>query len=177
MDHAQALLQGARRFDEESLVEVYDCYSAGLYRYALRLLGNEDLAEECVAETFQRLLLALKAGRGPQRAIKPYLFRVAHNWMTDFYRNKTPVEVALSAEVSDQGLGDPPGKLAASHESVRLRDALAQLTGEQRQVLVLRYLEEWDTDEIAEALAKSPGAVKALQHRALGSLRRLLKEE
>ncbi|MDD5467968.1 MAG: sigma-70 family RNA polymerase sigma factor [Anaerolineales bacterium] len=177
MDREQALLQGARRFEEGSLVEVYDRYSAGVYGYALRLLGNEDLAEECVAETFHRFLAALKAGRGPLRSIKPYIYQVAHNWITDHYRSKAPALSPLEADVSDQGRGDPRGQMAASQESDRLRAALLQLTVEQRQVLVLRYLEEWDIAEISEAMAKSPGAVKALQHRALASLRRLLRGE
>ena len=47
------LLQRARKLDTKALAEVYDLYSPELYRYAVRLMNNEDLAEECVAETFK----------------------------------------------------------------------------------------------------------------------------
>ncbi|MBL7163141.1 MAG: RNA polymerase sigma factor, partial [Anaerolineales bacterium] len=55
-----------------------------------------------------------------------------------------------------------------------LRAALFQLTPEQRQVIVLKYIEDWSNAEIAAALNKSIGAVKALQHRGLAALRRML---
>jgi RNA polymerase sigma-70 factor (ECF subfamily) len=56
------LLERAKGFDLQALAEIYDTYSPGLYSYAYRMLDNESLAEECVAETFSRLLHALKNG-------------------------------------------------------------------------------------------------------------------
>jgi RNA polymerase sigma-70 factor (ECF subfamily) len=54
------------------LEEIYDQFSPGLYRYAMRLLGNEDLAEDCVSEVFSRFLTAIKRGNGPQQDLKAY---------------------------------------------------------------------------------------------------------
>jgi RNA polymerase sigma-70 factor (ECF subfamily) len=62
-------------------------------------------------------------------------------------------------------------------EIERVRDALRLLTPEQRQVVVLKYLEEWQNQEIAEAIEKQVGAVKALEHRALNTLKRILMRE
>jgi RNA polymerase sigma-70 factor (ECF subfamily) len=56
-------------------------------------------------------------------------------------------------------------------------NALSKLTPDQRQVIVLRYLEGWELEDISSSLDKPIGAVKALQHRALGSLRRLLGKD
>ena len=72
------LLHAARQFDRQALTEIYDRYSTALYAYAMRLLGNPELAEECVADTFQRFLLALRAGGGPDGYLKAYLYRIAH---------------------------------------------------------------------------------------------------
>jgi hypothetical protein len=55
--------------------------------------------------------------------------------------------------------------------------AVSQLTPEQRQVIMLKYVEDWDNQAIAAAIGKPVGAVKSLQHRALESLRRMLKEQ
>ena len=52
------LLKLARKFDPVTLADIYDTFSPGLYRYAMRLTGDQDLAEECVADTFSRLLQA-----------------------------------------------------------------------------------------------------------------------
>ncbi len=177
MDEAQ-LLQRARAWDMEALGAVYDAYSPLLYRYAMRLLGDADVAEECVAETFSRFLHALHAGGGPKRHLKAYLFRVAHNWITDYYRRQRPEE-SLEPQHGLLPADDPsPEEITHLHwEQERVRVLLRQLTPEQRQVVVLRFLEGWTLAEVAEALDKPVGAVKALQHRALAALRRLLERE
>jgi RNA polymerase sigma-70 factor (ECF subfamily) len=174
MTTEQALLQRARQFDESALIEVYDRFSPGLYRYAMRLLGDVDLAEDCVGETFSRFLFALKHGRGPSQYLQAYLYRVAHNWITDHYRRQPPPPLELKPDLQADPEDDPHQTLVQHLESQRVRSALAGLTPDQRQVIVLKYLEDWENKAIAEALDKPIGAVKALQHRALAALRRLL---
>lgn len=171
-----ALLRRARQFDEQALAEIYDTLSPAIYAYAMRLLGDTDLAEECIADTFSRFLQALHAGGGPQNYLKAYLYRVAHNWITDRFRTARP-EVSL-----DQGLELPAADEHQPHinvadelEKQELRAALALLTPEQRQVVTLKYLENLENAEIAQALQKPIGAVKSLQHRALATLRRILE--
>ena len=170
------LLKAVHEFNERALTEVYDLYSPGIYRYALRLLGDADQAEDCVAETFSRFLNALHQGRGPRQYIQAYLYRVAHNWITDSYRRVGPVLVELQASQHADSGPDPDSSLAATDEREAVRAALIQLTPDQRQVIVLKYLEEWSNQEVAEALGKHVGAIKALQHRAINTLRRFLVE-
>ncbi len=177
MGTQDALLEGARRLNERALAEVYDRYSPGVYRYAWRLLGDEDLAEECVAETFSRLLNALARGDGPRQHLQAYLYRVAHNWITDYYRRGEAGALPLDGELRVSGDLDPPRLVANRLEQQALRAALLRLTPEQRQVIVLRYLEDWPLAEVAQAMQKPVGAVKALQHRALQALRRWLDKE
>lgn len=62
-------------------------------------------------------------------------------------------------------------------EKQYLRQMVMRLPDEQRQVVILRYLEQWSLEEVAEAMNKTVGAVKALQHRALASLQRLWDEK
>ncbi len=173
------LLARARRFEEDALAEIFDRYNAGLYRYALRLLGDADLAQECMSETFSRFLQALRRRAGPQDYLQAYLYRIAHNLITDHYRSKVPPSLPLDVELQSDPAKDPFQAVADKMELQQVRSALALLTPDQRQVIMLKYLEEWDNQEIARALDKPIGAVKSLQHRALESLRRLLyrKEE
>jgi RNA polymerase sigma-70 factor (ECF subfamily) len=67
--------------------------------------------------------------------------------------------------------------VADEMELQQVRSALALLTPDQRQVITLKYLEEWENEDIARALNKPVGAVKSLQHRAIESLRRLLRRQ
>lgn len=170
------LLKGAKAFDLQALAAIYDCYSPGLYAYALRLLGDAGLAEDCVAETFLRFLKGLRAGQGPDAYLQAYLYRVAHNWITDQYRRQPPPPLTLEEDLPALDDTRPEPQVDARLEQARVRGALTALTPDQRQVIVLRYLEGWGTEEVAEAVQKPASAVKALQHRALASLRRWLGE-
>ena len=169
----EELLERAQRFDEDALAEIFDRYQAGIYRYAMRLLGDEELAKDCMSETFSRFLGAVQRGAGPREHLQAYLYRIAHNWVTDTYRKKTPPSLPLDEYFPDPGEG-PQELMINELESERVRAALSLLTPDQRQVIILKYLEEWDHEEIAKALNKPVGAVKSLQHRAVEALRRLL---
>jgi len=175
MADEEKLLRSMRAFDQAALAEAYDTYSPRLYRYAWRLLGDAALAEDCVADTFTRLLRALAEGGGPRGHLQAYLYRTAHNWVTDYYRRRRSVS-ELSAAYPDAGVS--PGEAAERNlRQDALRTALARLTPDQRQVVALKYLEGWTNEDAARALGKPVTAVKALQHRALAALHKLLAEE
>jgi RNA polymerase sigma-70 factor (ECF subfamily) len=169
------LLRRAQNHEVRALAEIYDRWSPALYRYAMRLLGEAGLAEECVAETFSRFLAALEHGRGPRDYLQAYLYRIAHNWITDHYRRSAPLTVPLDPGLHADAEAEPPRQVIAELERQQIRAALSQLTPDQRQVIVLKYVEEWDNEAIARALDKPVGAIKALQHRALERLRRILR--
>ena len=171
------LLQRAQRFEGKALAEIYDTYSPELYNYAYRQLGNPTQAEECVAETFKRLLEALHQRKGPREHLRAYLYRIAHNWITDQYRRQPLPDVSLENEM----LADPnPGPSQAAAENMQreqLREALMKLNPNQRQVVVLKYLEGWSSPEIAKALDRPLEAVKGLLHRGIETLRQHLTDE
>jgi RNA polymerase sigma-70 factor (ECF subfamily) len=167
------LIQRARQFEEAALAEIYDTYSPGVYRYAMRLLGDASQAEDCVADTFLRFLQALRSQGGPQDHLQAYLYRIAHNWITDQYRRQPPPPLPLLEDLVSpddelfQGVFD-------TIEKKRVRGALRCLTPEQRLVINLKYLEGWENEHVALILEKPISAVKSLQSRALRALRRIL---
>jgi RNA polymerase sigma-70 factor (ECF subfamily) len=177
VNNEKQLLQLAKQYDQNALAEIYDLYSPGLYRYAVRLLNNPDLAEDCVSETFSRLLNALRNQGGPKDYLRAYLYRVAHNWITDQYRREPITQsddyVSLQADPSS----NTSELVDVILEKEKVRTAIKLLTPDQRQVVVLKFLEGWSNAEVAESVKKPIGAVKSLQHRALGSLRRILSED
>jgi RNA polymerase sigma-70 factor (ECF subfamily) len=174
----QQLLQRAQHLERYALGAIYDQYSPRLFRYAARLLNNADLAEECVAEVFSRFLHALEAGNGPKEHLQAYLYRIAHNWITDYWRVKPPPFDELDEQIASDAKNDPLSIFVRQIEHTQVREALAHLTPEQRHVIVLKFVEGLDNEEIAAALHKPVGAIKSLQHRAIGALRRhLMKEE
>jgi RNA polymerase sigma-70 factor (ECF subfamily) len=167
----------AKTIVKQDLVQVYEQHSSGLFRYAYRLLGNKDLAEECVSETFSRFLHAVRNGGGPVENTQAYLYRVAHNYITDSYRRQPPPPLSLEDDLhADEG-ANPVHLVSQSVESERVRRALMQLPSDQRRVIMLRVLEDWSHEDVSTVLGKTVEATRALQHRALAALRRLLMEE
>jgi RNA polymerase sigma-70 factor, ECF subfamily len=171
------LLKKARAFDMQALTDIYDLFNPAIFAYSQRLLGSVSLAEECVAETFSRLLHALKNGRGPKENLRAYLYRIAHNWITDYYRQHHP-EQPGEEEMECFEDGSEISFEAESNLSRQIiRQALLKLPEKQQQIILLRYIEGWEHTEIAASLGKSVNYIKVNQHRAVRTLRRELAEK
>lgn len=162
-----------QRLDKQALVRVYEDYSPGLYRYAYRLLGDQDLAEECVSETFSRFLQVIRRGSEPVGNLRAYLYRMAHNWVVDHYRKQTP-QVTLDIDTHADPAGDLEDGLHSRQQTELLRQALIHLPEDQRMVIELRFMEDWSHDKVAELLGKTVDATRALQYRALVALRQIM---
>jgi RNA polymerase sigma-70 factor, ECF subfamily len=160
--------------NRKELIGIYERHSTPLYRYAYRMLGDRELAEDCVSETFSRFLNAVRDGGGPIENVRAYLYRVAHNWVTDHYRRRPNSFVPLDMEISADPEDHPGSRYAKEQERKQVRAALLSLPDDQRRVIELRFLEEWSHDQVSAALGKTPEATRALQYRALSNLRRLL---
>lgn len=173
MNSEKDLIDRARKFDQEGLAEIYDRYSPGLYRYAIRLLGNPIEAEECVSETFYRFLHALSNQGGPKDHLQAYLYRISHNWINDQFRRQPPPPLELEPEQYVNDDENPHSLVVEDIEKQRVRNALKLLTPDQRIVIMLKFFEGWSNKEIANTIEKPLTAVKSLQHRGLEALRRM----
>ena len=169
------LLQAALRFDRIALAQIYDLYSPELYRYAARFLGDPCAAEDCVADTFSRFLKAVRDRRGPKDYLRAYLYRIAHNWVVDYYRRAPDVVELKDTQAKEDN--SPEQEAGLRIRQAQMREAILQLTPDQQQVIVLKYLQGLDNEEVAQALHKPVGAVKSLQHRALARLEKILRKE
>lgn len=169
------LLEAALRFEQKALAQIYDLYSPELYRYAARFLGDPSVAEDCVADTFSRFLKAIRNQRGPKDYLKAYLYRIAHNWIADYYR-RAP-DIAELKDTQPDNSNSPEEEASLRIRKAQTREAILQLTPDQQQVIALKYLQGLDNEEVAQALHKPVGAVKSLQHRALTRLEKILSKE
>ena len=169
----EALARAAVR-DREAFAILYRRHVADVYRYCHRRLGTPERAEDATATTFERALAGIATfRRGPFRA---WLFTIARNVTVDTYR-RAPRDVPL-AETFDQA-DDTPGPedtAAAREEASWVRGLLAELTGDQRDVVELRLAGLTD-QEIGRVLGKRHGAIRTIQHRAMKRLRQLADEK
>jgi RNA polymerase sigma-70 factor (ECF subfamily) len=168
------LLQMARQANEGALGEIYDAYSPRLYGYAYRLTGDDAIAKDVVAETFYRFLLALREGGGPYEHLSAYLYRVAYHLVVDNSRRQPQTDLFL--EETLVAIDSDPRQNTGEQQQLA-REALWKLTTEQRQVILLKYFEDFSNEQVAVALGKPVGSIKSLQSRALAALRRVLGEK
>jgi RNA polymerase sigma-70 factor (ECF subfamily) len=174
---SNSLLKRIREWDEAAPAKAYDQYAPAIYRYAYRLTGHTETAQEIVSDTFYRLLLALKNGGGPEQNLSAWLYRVAHNLIVDLYRREPEKRQVALDEASEVAVPDlHEERILRDEETKRVRGALQLLTPLQQQVIALRFLEGMSNKEVAQISERTVEAVKALQHRALNSLRRILEE-
>jgi RNA polymerase sigma-70 factor (ECF subfamily) len=170
----EILLRRARAFDEQALGEIYDAYFERLYRYAYRLVGDVESAQDIASEALRRLLEVLREGRAPNH-LGAWLYRVAHNLAMDQHRQR-PAGGVVSLEPDLDQVDEADTEAASEHQIAQeqVRAALAQLTPEQQNVVVLKFLEGYSNAEVGALMNKPEGAVKSLQHRALAALKRAL---
>ncbi|MBZ0316673.1 MAG: sigma-70 family RNA polymerase sigma factor [Anaerolineae bacterium] len=174
MESEIQLLRQAREFNEEALAAIFDTYYRPLYRYLYHQTGHVQTAEDLTAKVFQRFLEALHKGQGPEKNLKAWLFKVAHHLAIDELRRFALRDhMPLDEQLIDVKLGMDE-HLYITHETERVHLALNKLTPQQRAVIILHFLEGLENAEIAHILHSTIGAVKALQHRALATLRRQL---
>lgn len=156
-------------FSPNDVAALYDRFAPELYRYIYHRLGAKTFAEDLTAEVFVRVL---NMPRAPNDW-RAYLYRIAHNLVIDSLR-KNPQVLERADEFLIDEKNDPVERAELAEEKRRLRKAIARLTPEQQQVVVLKFIEEMSNAEVARILNKPEGAVKALQHRALTNLREWL---
>lgn len=158
------------------LAEIYDQYHLPIYRYIFRQVGDMETSRELTGEVFQRLIKAIQGELISNQHVAPWLYRTSHNLVVDHYRRQKhrqhlPIDESQIEAHADTELD---AELQLRMDAVRA--ALQDLTYEQKQVILLKFMEGLSNQEVAETLDKSVGAVKSLQHRALVVLRHRLAD-
>ncbi len=172
------LLAAAMEYDDAALGELYDRYEAKIYHYIFHRIGDQPLAEDLTAQVFLKMLEAIRDRKAWHSSFSGWLYRIAHNLVIDHYRRRgRHSSVALEdAPVRLADLEDPVVTAEFNLEAERLRFAIRRLTDEQAEVVSLRFLEGYSIIEVADMTNRTEGAVKALQYRAVTTLRALLYE-
>jgi RNA polymerase sigma-70 factor, ECF subfamily len=172
-------LVAARRRDPDAVGRIYRAYAPLLFRFFVAALGDRHAAEDLTGTVFAGAIAGLPGFRGPVEALGGWLFRIAHHDLYDHRRKEARTRTENLDDVLDEaaiavGAPDPQEVAVERLEASRVMAALGQLSADQREVLLLRIAAGLTAPEVAAALGKTTGAVKALQHRGLASLARIL---
>ncbi len=168
----RVLVQRAQSGDREAIEELYLLHFDRIYSYLHLSVGNRHDAEDLTTQTFLKMLEAIGRFRWQAVPFSAWLFRIAHNLAMDHFRASRRVQ-------AEEEVPEPRGaELSAEEQAIDslgrtgMLELIERLSAEQRQVLTLKFLFGFGNAEVATVLGKTEGAVKSLQHRALGSLQR-----
>ena len=172
-----ALARRAAKGEAEAFGVLYDRYVDKVYRYTFYRVRNEAEAEDVTSEVFMRALRAIPKYE-PRQAFLAWLYRIARNAIIDrsrrqANRQQVSFEDALAHPNADQVVNPDEGLLAGS-DATAVRKAMRQLTPLQQEILVLRYVEGFDTKTISKLVGKRDGTVRGIEFRALNALRGLI---
>lgn len=175
----RATVDRARRGDQAALADLYDWYMPRIYRYAMARLGNTVESEDLTEEVFLKMLGGISDFRWKDVPFSSWIFRIAHNQVASHFRKAAQrggPAAGLSEDMVDwrDGPATAVEQLITIEEVRRATDALPEA---QRDVIVLRFAVGLSITETAKALGKREGNVKALQHKAVAKLQKMLAPE
>ena len=168
------IVRRAQGFDEDALKSLYETYYPKIYGYAFLQMGDVQAAEDLASDVMLKMIESIKSYQFKGLPFGAWVFRIARNRLIDLHRRrKRRGEVDLSETLAGT-LASPLSMAERALERGQLQVAMKHLTDEQRQVIVLKFIQGFDNRSIGRIMGRSEGAIKSLQHRALHALRRVL---
>lgn len=169
--------------DKEAFGEIYDLYVSAIYRFVFFKINSREQAEDLTSEIFLKIWDYLTLEEKDNFRIedfRPFIYKVARNIVIDYYRKQSKKQEVAFTEDNVLPISDQQrnlfGKLYKQSQINDLYKLLSKLKSEYREVLALRYIEEFSIAEISSIISKSKGATRVLLHRALNTLRELYEQ-
>ena len=177
VDAEEALVDAAIAGDVQAFAALYDRHLARVYRHVYYLVGRRADAEDVTQQVFLQAWQAIGRYRRTEAPFIAWLLTIAHNLVASLYRGAKQTRTLDFEPAIRERWADPEAEALAGYDRLAVRRAILRLKPEQRQVIVLRFVERLEHAEVAAAFGKSEGNVRVIQHRALAELRRLLAYE
>jgi len=176
------LVERAADGDFEAFGELYSIHLDRIYRYVFYQVKDNITAEDITEEVFVKAWKAIDSCKGKEQTFSSWLYRIAHNHVIDNLRRlkrrqsieieTVDIEIETVDKVSSLEL-----ELEGELERQELLGVMACLPQNQRQVIILKFIEGLDNYEIGQVMGKRQGAIRVLQMRGLATLRRELSSE
>ncbi|CAN5415051.1 hypothetical protein BH09ACT10_BH09ACT10_09220 [soil metagenome] len=174
-----ALVDLARSGDAEAFGQLYDHYVSGIFRFVYYRVDTRALAEDLTSETFTRGLRSIQKFQWQGKDFGAWLTTIARNLIADHYKSSRSRHEYVSDAIPEPKThaNSPEDEVitAISHEL--LLNAVNQLSADQRDCVLMRFIQGLSIAQTAEAMQKSDGAIKQLQLRAIRSLGKLISED
>lgn len=173
----QQLIVSASEGDKAAFSALYDHYIAQIYRFVYLKTGSKPEAEDLTHDVFLSAWQNIGSYRHKGFPFSSWLYQIARNKVIDHYRTKkftAPIDETTEALADLTIQAD-----VATDQSMtlaRIQSAMRELSDEHQNILIMRFVDDLTPFEIAQALGKTEGAVRLMQHRAIKNLRAILSD-
>lgn len=177
LEDERKLVIEAKGGKTEAFGRLYDYYLPKIYRFILLKVGHREEAEDLSHQVFLKAWQNISGYSEKGFPFSSWLYRIARNSIIDSYRRSKP-SVNIDEAIGMEELVSRPdvGKIDDKKTISEIMKFLQDLKGDEKDVVIMRFIEELSIKEIAESIRKSEGAVKVIQHRAIKKLKKMLKE-
>ncbi|MQA60809.1 MAG: sigma-70 family RNA polymerase sigma factor [Actinophytocola sp.] len=183
-EEAWQLVHAAQTGDTAAFGMLYDRYVDTVFRYVLFRIGDRELAEDVTSETFLRALRRISTVSYQGRDVGAWFITIARNLVLDHVKSSRYRREIATAEIADAGVvpflaekqadTGPEQQVMAMATKDELFRCIQALGSDQRECIVLRFLQGLSVAETAQIMDRNEGAIKALQHRAVRRLAQLM---
>jgi len=173
----EVLLNKAGKGDQAAFLELYERYREPIFRFAYRLLGSVEIAEDVTHDCFLSLIRKPENYRPERASLKTYLYAAARNLALKHFRSQgreTGLDEVIE-EPKDSSRRGPLRRLLDEELATLVREAVFSLPPLQREALILFEYEGLSLNEVAEIAGTDAGAIKARLYRAREGMRRMLR--
>jgi RNA polymerase sigma-70 factor (ECF subfamily) len=168
------LIRKAQQYDSQALSALCEHFYADVYSYFYYRVSDPADAQDLTNDVFLRMVEAIRSFEPARGPFRTWIFSIAHHRLVDYRRRQAVRDHEPLTEALVNPHDQPAVQAEARLTRERLHRALDELTEDQRQVIVLKFVEGLSNAEVAKILEKTEGAINALQYRALQVLRQVL---
>lgn len=171
------VIRAAKNGDKAAFGHLYDHYLPQIYRFVYLKTGGKHDAEDITNDVFMNAWQHIPQYEESGFPLSSWLYQIARNRIIDHFRTKRsniPIEdVEDDIDVPHTTIGDVDAVLAIE----RVQGAISKLREEYQTLIVMRFVDDRSTTEIASVLGKSEGAIRLMQYRALQALKNVIEQE
>jgi len=165
--------------DAEAYGELYDFYVNRIFRFILFKVGSKEVAEDITSQVFLKTWEYINDSSKKIGNFNALLYKIARNLVIDHYRQKSREFVGTDEDqfknIKDKR--DIKGETDVRLDVANIEKHLSKLKDVYREVVILKYIEEFSTVEMSEIMGKTKGNIRILVHRALKALKQLTEQE
>lgn len=173
-----ALVDLARGGDAEAFGQLYDHYVSGIFRFIYYRVGSRQIAEDLTSDTFTRALRAVQRFTWQGRDFGAWLTTIARNLVADHHKSgRSRLEFATDQLPESHVVGTTESAVMSQISNDMLFEAVNALSAEQRDCVLMRFIQELSVAQTAAALGRSEGAIKQLQFRAVRNLANIIDQD